>query len=323
MKERHFGRTGLSCSEIGHGTWSMGFMWGPRRDDEAVASLIRSMELGVNFIDTAYAYGEGHSERLIAKAFQQVQRRVIVATKIPPKNMHWPARHTVPVDQVFPGEWIIQMTEASLKNLGTDCLDIQQFHVWSDSWIDKGDWLEAVTKLKRSGKIRWFGVSINDHEPDSAVKAVASGIIDSVQVIYNIFDQAPEHSLLPLCLKLGVAVIVRVPFDEGSLTGQLSPTTTFDKDDWRRSYFTQERLPETCQRVDAIRPLVQKAGAKNIAELALRFCLADPAVSVVIPGMRKIQHVEDVARVSDGRPLTPGLLANLKRHAWSRNFYPK
>jgi len=323
MKSRSFGRTSLQVSEIGQGTWSMGFMWGPPRDDEAVASLLRSLELGVTFIDTAYAYGEGHSERLIAQAFREAKRRVTVATKIPPKNMQWPARHTTPVSQAFPGDWMVSMTEASLKNLAADCLDIQQCHVWSDTWMGKGDWLETVARLKKAGKIRHFGISINDHEPDSALLAVASGVIDSVQVIYNIFDQTPAERLFPLCQQHGVGVIVRVPFDEGSLTGQLTPNTKFGHDDWRRNYFTPERLPETCRRVQALQPLVLKAGVSNLAQMALKHCLSHPAVSTVIPGMRKIRHVEDAVRASDGIVLPAEVLSELKHHAWPRNFYPK
>ncbi|MDO8519014.1 MAG: aldo/keto reductase [Deltaproteobacteria bacterium] len=312
MQTRPFGKKDLQVSEIGHGTWTMGSMWGPRDDEKALSSLIRSLELGVTFIDTAYVYGDGHSEQLIAKAFKKTGKKVFVATKVPPKNYQWPARHHVPVSETFPAEHIVKFTETSLKNLEMDCVDLQQLHVWSDNWLDQGDWLTAVEKLKRDGKIRFFGVSINDHEPDSALKIVESGLIDSVQVIYNIFEQRPEEKLFPLCQKMGVAVIARVPLDEGSLTGTLTPKTQFPKGDWRKHYFTPERLKETCARVEKI---------KNLPHTALQFCLSHPAVTTVIPGMRTIAHVEDNCAAS-GKKLSASELAELKKQAWPRNFYP-
>lgn len=358
MQYRTFGRTGVEVSEIGHGTWTMGSMWGPRDDKEAINSLIRSLELGVTFIDTAFVYGDGHSEQLIGKVFKQTGKKVFVATKVPPKNHQWPARHHVPVEETFPEDHIIEYTEKSLKNLQMDCVDLQQLHVWSDNWLPlhchpearnadrriqmsqldsspaaqndiRGnsnkninlDWLEAVEKLKQQGKIKYFGVSINDHEPDSALKIVESGIVDSVQVIYNIFDQTPEKKLFPACKKHSVAVIARVPFDEGSLTGTLTPDTQFPKGDWRKNYFKGDRLKQTCKRVEKIRSLTQNSGC-TLPQIALKFCLEHSAVSTVIPGMRKIHHVEDCCTASDGKFLTSEILTELKKHAWSRNFYP-
>ncbi|MBI4411673.1 MAG: aldo/keto reductase [Deltaproteobacteria bacterium] len=321
MQSRTFGRTGQKISEIGHGTWTMGSMWGPRDDKAALDSLIRSLELGVTFIDTAWVYGNGHSEELIAAAFKRTRKKVFVATKVPPKNFGWPARHRVPVEETFPPDHVINYTEKSLKNLRTDCVDLQQLHVWSDNWLEQPIWLEAVEKLKKEGKIRYFGVSINDHEPNSALKIVASGLIDSVQVIYNIFDQTPEEKLFPLCQKHNVAVIARVPFDEGSLTGTLTPDMQFHKEDWRKKYFTPDRLKETCARVEKLKFLI-RGEVKTLPQAALKYCLSHPAVSTVIPGMRTIAHVEDDCAASDGKLLTAGELAELKKHAWPRNFYP-
>lgn len=325
MQYRTFGRTNQKISEIGHGTWSMGGRWGARDDRGAINSLIQSLNLGINFIDTAWVYGEGHSEGLIASAFRESKKKAFVATKIPPKNGHWPARHNISIEEYFPPEHIIEYTEKSLKNLRMDCVDLQQLHVWSDSWLKEDqNWLTAIEKLKQQGKIKYFGVSINDHEPNSALKIVESGLIDSVQVIYNIFDQTPEEQLFPLCQKKNVAVIVRVPFDEGSLTGMLTPDYKFHPNDWRKNYFTPESLQETCQRVEKLKKLVEEEkSVENLAQLALKFCLAHPAVSVVIPGLRQPKHVEDCIKASDGKKLSPQTLAQLKQHAWPRNFCPK
>lgn len=321
MLTRTFGRTTQKISEIGHGTWSMGNMWGAKDDTEAIKSLIRSLELGVTFIDTAYVYGDGHSEQLIAKTFKQTSENVFVATKVPPKNYQWPARSNVPVNEAFPEDHIIKFTETSLKNLNTDCLDLQQLHVWHDNWLTQSDWPAVIEKLKRSGKIRYFGISINDNAPDTALKMVESGLIDSVQVIYNIFDQSPEEKLFPLCRQKNVGVIVRVPLDEGALTGNLRADTVFAKGDWRSNYFTKERLPETVSRVEKLKFLIRDE-TRTMTEAALKFCLSHPAVSTVIPGMRKVKHVEENCAVSDGKLLTPAELQKLKSHAWPRNFYP-
>jgi aryl-alcohol dehydrogenase-like predicted oxidoreductase len=320
MLLRTLGRTGLRVSEIGFGAWGIGgTWWGGTNDAEALKALIRAQELGVNFYDTAYVYGDGHSERLIARAFAQTGRRGIVASKVPPKNREWPAR-PVPICDTFPPDWIIACTERSLKNLNTDCLDVQQLHVWHDDWAEATDWREAVHQLKASGKIRSFGLSINDYEPENCLKAIRTGLIDSIQVIYNLFEQAPAERLFPACREHGVGLIVRVPFDEGSLTGTLRPDTTFQKDDFRSDYFRGERLREVCERVKAFDFLIHDT-ITTPAEAALKFCLSHSAVSTVIPGMRKVRHVEANVRVSDGRLLTAEELARLKPLAWRRNFY--
>jgi aryl-alcohol dehydrogenase-like predicted oxidoreductase len=321
MQYRPFGKTNLNVSEIGHGTWTMGGMWGPRNDREAINALVRSLELGVTFIDTAAVYGHGHSESLIASAFRDAKTKVSVATKIPPKNFQWPAKSDVSVKETFPKNHIIELTELSLKNLRADSIALQQFHVWSDSWLQESDeWLEAIYSLKTQGKIKFFGISINDHDPNSALKAVSSGLIDSVQVIYNIFDQEPAEKLFPLCQKHGVAVIVRVPFDEGSLTGKITRETVFHKKDWRSRYFTKERLEETCQHIDLLCDDTKHLH-KPLYQIALEFCLAHPAVTTVIPGMRTTKHVKDNCIISQGDCLQDSDLKRLKRHAWKRNYY--
>lgn len=323
MRYRAFGRTGWQVSEIGLGTWTMGGMWGPVNDREAVRAIHAGRELGINFIDTALVYGTGRSERLIALAVKRRTDQVFIATKVPPKNGEWPARHDAPAAQTYPEDWIIRCTERSLRNLRRAAIDVQQLHVWSPRWLAQRDaWLGAVERLKRSGKIRAFGISVNDMEPDTVMEALASGLIDSVQVIYNLFEQTPAERLLPACQRHGVAVIVRVPLDEGSLTGTFSRQTVFHQGDWRQSYFEGPRLAETVERVERLIAAPPIAGSP-LAQAALRFCLSHPAVSTVIPGMRSLQHVQTNCAASDGRLFTAEELAALREHAWPRNFYQR
>lgn len=321
MHYRTLGKTGLSVSEVGYGAWGIGQSgWVGARDDESLNALHRAIDLGVNFIDTALAYGDGHSEQLVGQVVRSRSERVYIATKIPPKNGKWPAPSKIPSDQAFPGSYIRQCTERSLKNLGLDRIDVQQFHVWSDDWVDQGDWLETMEALKNEGKIGAFGISINDHQPNNALRLIATGVVDTVQVIYNIFDQTPEDALFPACQQHQVGVIVRVPFDEGGLTGKITPETEFAAEDFRSHYFHGDRKREVYARALAIsRDLNISVG--DLADAALRFTLAPDAVSTVIPGMRTLSNVERNCQVSDGRKLSSDHLALLKRHRWERNFY--
>ncbi len=321
MKYRTLGRTGVKVSEIGHGTWAMGNMWGPRDDVSALAALGRGIELGINFIDTAWIYGDGHSERLVGQTLKKFPQKIFVATKCPPQNRTWPAKPGVPAAEVFPGKYLIEMTEKSLKNLATDCIDLQQLHVWQEAWLSQGDWIDAVEKLKQQGKIRYFGVSLNDHQANSGGKLVESGLVDSIQVIFNLFDQTPREKLFPLCLEKKVGVIARVPFDEGGLTGALTPQTQFAKGDWRIQYFKGERLKETCERAEKFKFLV-RSEIKSLAQAALKFCLSEPAVSTVIPGMRTEEHVEADVAVSDFPEFSSEELKKAHALSWPRNFYP-
>ncbi len=324
MQYRKLGKTDFKVSEIGFGTWSMGSMWGARDDAQAVAALNKGLDLGISFFDTAYVYGDGHSETLIGNVIRKrkVSDQVAVATKVPPKDYQWPAKVGSDVTKIFPASWIREITETSLKNLQRDCVDLQQLHVWAPNWLGEGDWLEELQKLKKEGKIRYFGISINDHQPDTALELVASGLIDSVQVIYNVFDQTPAEKLLPLCQKHNVGMIVRVPFDEGGLTGTLTPDTQFSKKDWRKNYFGGTRLRETCKHVEKLRPLLDE-DTQTISDLALKFCLSHPAVSTVIPGMRRPEHVLRNTAVSNGQTLSSQFLLQLQQHTWPRNFYLK
>ena len=317
MHERRLGRTGLSVSEIGYGAWGIGgSMWLGAEDQESLRALRRAIDLGVNFIDTAAAYGNGHSERLVGEVVRERDERIVVASKIPPKNFEWPARTGDP-DEAFPADHIRKWTERTLTNLGRDVLDVQQFHVWNDEWVGRGSWHDAIQALKDEGKIRFFGVSINDLQPANAVKLIETGAVDTVQVIYNVFEQAPEDELLAACERNDVGVIARVPFDEGSLTGRLTADSTFPDGDFRNEYFSGERsLDKVDARVSAI---VEDLGIsrEELPELALRYVLSRPEVSTVIPGMRSVRNVERNAAIGDGAGLPAETVAALKAHRWS------
>jgi aryl-alcohol dehydrogenase-like predicted oxidoreductase len=274
----------------------------------------------VNFIDTALAYGRGRSERLVGQVMRERPETTYVATKVPPKNLIWPAPAGITVEEAFPGDHIRSCAERSLSNLGLERIDLLQLHVWSDEWTDQGDWRATAEALRAEGKIGFFGVSVNDHEPHNAVQVVESGAVDSVQVIYNVFDQSPEDELFPACREHGVGVIARVPLDEGGLTGRIGPDTEFAEDDFRGSYFGGDRKRELAERVDAIASDLGIA-PDELAEVALRFVLSEPTVSTVIPGMRTIRNVERNVAVSDGRGVPEGWREKLRTHRWVRNFY--
>jgi aryl-alcohol dehydrogenase-like predicted oxidoreductase len=321
MNLRRLGKTGLEVSEVGFGAWGIGrTMWIGADDDESLQALDRAIDLGVNFIDTALAYGDGHSEKLVGQTVRERPETVYVATKIPPKNMRWPASGADHASAAFPGEHIRKCTETSLRNLGLEEIDVQQFHVWHDNWLDQGDWRETVEALKQEGKIRHWGVSINDHEPETALELVRSGAADTVQVIYNVFDQSPEDELFPAVNEHDVGVIARVPFDEGGLTGSLNADTQFPEGDFRASYFRGDRKQEVAGRVQAIVDDLG-IGREQIAETALRYILSNDAVSTVIPGMRSIRNVERNCAAGDGRGLPREQVEKLHAHRWTRNFY--
>ena len=311
----------MKVSEIGYGAWGIGgTQWLGGDDRESLAALRRALELGLNFIDTALVYGDGHGERLVGQVVREAPQPVYVATKVPPKNRRWPARPGIGIREVFPYSYILECTEQSLRNLGLDHIDVQQLHVWNPEWIHEDDWRRAFEDLQRSGKVRFVGVSINDHQPDSALELIETGLIDTVQVIYNIFDQSPERRLFPLCQERNIGVLARVPLDEGALTGQITAESRFDPRDFRSFYFRGDRKLQVEERVAALRR--DLAGVEgDLPEIALRFCLSHPAVSTVIPGMRKVRHVEANLAVSDKGPLNEQVLAILRKHAWEKNFY--
>jgi aryl-alcohol dehydrogenase-like predicted oxidoreductase len=316
MQTRRFGKLGWPVSEVGYGLWGMGG-WSGSDDAESTAALERAIERGCTFFDTALAYGDGKSEQLLGKVLARHRREsLVVATKIPPKNRKWPAFPEYKLEDVFPADYVREATETSLKNLGVSQIDLQQFHVWTDAWANDERWQRAVDDLKREKLVRAVGISVNRWEPANVLKALRTGLIDSVQVVYNLFDQNPEDELFPLCRELGVAVIARVPFDEGSLTGTLTKDAHWPDGDWRNLYFTPENLAETLEHVEPVKADVPPG--MTLPELALRFILACPDVTTVIPGMRKARHVDANLGVSDGQPLDPKLLERLRRHRWVR-----
>jgi aryl-alcohol dehydrogenase-like predicted oxidoreductase len=318
MQQRRFGRLGWSVSDIGYGMWGMGG-WTGSEDERSLAALDRSVALGCNFFDTAFAYGDGHSEQLLGETLKRhAGRKLYVATKVPPKNRVWPGKASTPVVQVFPYDYIIEMTEKSRRNLGVSRIDLQQLHVWSDAWVDDDGWKRAVTDLKKHGLIEGFGISVNRWEADNVLKALDTGLVDAVQVVYNIFDQAPEDRLFPACREKDIAVIARVPFDEGSLTGTLTADATWPKGDWRNLYFTPANIAETLPRVDALKALVPPGS--SLPDLALRFILHHPAVSTTIPGMRSLGHVDANIAASDAPPLGADLITALRAHRWERTW---
>ncbi len=316
MEYRLFGRTGWRVSEIGYGMWGLAG-WTGSRVTESMRALELSLELGCNFYDTAFAYGEGFSELLLGRLVRaHPDKKLYVATKIPPKNRIWPSRRGFTLDDTFPPDYIREMTEKSLEKLGLDSIDLQQFHVWEDAWANDERWVRAVDDLKRQGMIRAIGISVNRWEPNNSIDTLNTGQIDAVQVIYNIFDQAPKDVLFPLCRDLEIGVIARVPFDEGSLTGTLTKETRWPEGDWRNTYFVKENLDATVDRVEALKPLVPSG--MTLPELALRFILANPIVDTVIPGMRSEKHVRANIAAGDARELPAELLDRLGKCRWDR-----
>jgi aryl-alcohol dehydrogenase-like predicted oxidoreductase len=321
MRYRTLGRTGFQVSEVGLGAWGVGGkQWLGAEDAESMAALRRAIERGVNFIDTALAYGDGHSESLVGRVVRESGQKIYVATKVPPKNQLWPARPGIDIPAVFPYEYILRATEQSLKNLGRDTIDLQQLHVWNPEWLGREEWRRAFEDLKKTGKVRAVGVSINDHQPDSALELIETGLIDTIQVIYNIFDQTPQRRLFPLCKERNIGVLARVPLDEGALTGAVTETTEFAPGEFRSFYFRGGRKKQVVEHVEALRR--DLAGVPGtLAEIALQFCLSHPAVSAVIPGMRHARNVDSSCSVSERGALPEGILEVLKRHAWDKNFY--
>ena len=316
--ERRLGRTGLTVSELGYGAWGIGgAMWIGAEDTASLAALREAIEGGVSFIDTALAYGDGHSEELVGAAVRASAEPVAVATKIPPANAHWPASPGDAVGEMYPGSWIVQCTERSLSNLGMETVDLQQLHTWTDDWVGRGDWADAVATLKAQGKIRFFGVSIRNFDPGSVLELVKSGLVDTVQVISNVFEQGPDAELFPAAQQHDVGIIVRVPFDEGGLTGRIRPDTEFPPGDFREHYFRDDRRTQISERVPAIAGDLGIA-VEELPAIALRFCLSSPAVSTVIAGMRTSENVRrNLAAVAEG-PLPQATLEVLRRHAWQR-----
>jgi aryl-alcohol dehydrogenase-like predicted oxidoreductase len=316
MQTRRFGRLDWPVSELGYGMWGMS-SWSGSDDDASREALHEAVRLGCTFFDTAWGYGRGHSERLLGELVRaHPERRLYTATKIPPKNMQWPSRRGVPLDEVFPPDHIREYAERSLENVGLGTIDLLQFHVWEDAWAHDDRWWRAMHDLRAQALIRGIGISVNRWEPWNALETLRTGHVDAVQVIYNIFDQAPEDELFPLCSALDIAVIARVPFDEGSLAGALAADATFPEGDFRRVYFGPENLEPTLDRVAALRH--ELPDGASLPETALRFVLSDARVSTVIPGMRRVPHVRANVGAAERGPLEAELVERLRTHRWDR-----
>ena len=317
MRYRSAARLAGPLSDIGYGMWGMGG-WTGSDDAESARALDRAVELGCTFFDTAWAYGDGHSERLLGALLRRHRgAKLCAASKVPPKNRQWPGRGTTPAGEVFPYDHVVAYTDATLKNLGVDTIDLQQLHVWDDSWTDADGWRQAIADLKQAGKIRAFGISVNRWQPHNVLHALDTDLVDAVQVVYNVFDQSPKDALFPACQRRGIAVIARVPFDEGSLTGTLRADSRWPEGDWRNIYFAPRHLAETLPRVERVKRDAQAMGM-SLPELALRFILSDPAVTTTIPGMRRCAHVDANLGVSDHEPLAAAVVARLGAHRWDR-----
>jgi len=316
MKYRKFGKTGWQVSEIGYGMWGMGG-WTGSNDDESMDSLQLAVDMGCNFFDTAWAYGQGKSEKLLGNLIKaNKDKRIFTASKIPPKNFKWPGRREYTVDDCYPPDHIAEYIESSLNNAGVESFDLMQFHIWEDHWILDERIIKKMIELKEQGLIHAVGISLNRWEPWNGIKAVRSGLVDSVQVIYNIFDQNPKDELFPACREMNVAVIARVPFDEGSLTGTLTRDSKWPFGDWRNTYFVPENLISSVEHADALKLIVPEG--MTMPEMALRFILGEPAVTTIIPGMRKSDHVRANLAASDAGLLEPALMAELEKHRWDR-----
>jgi aryl-alcohol dehydrogenase-like predicted oxidoreductase len=316
MKYRKLGRTNFDVSEMGDGLWGMSG-WTGSDDKESLTSMQLAVDQGCNFFDTAWAYGEGKSDGLLGEIMERNRgKRLYAASKIPPANDRWPAVPEYKYHDVFSPAHVFKYADLIRKQLRADSIDVLQFHVWNDSWTNEPDFRSTVEKLKKDGIIRFFGLSINRWEPENGMKAIRTGLVDVVQVIYNIFDQAPEDELFPLCKEMNVGVIARVPFDEGSLGGKMTLETRFPEGDWRAGYFGPENLPQTIRRVEKLKEVLPPG--MSLPEMALRFILSHPVVTTTIPGMRKAEHVRQNIAASDAGPLDKTLLTELKKHRWER-----
>lgn len=335
MQYRTLGKTGLKVSEIGIGTWQLvgdGNAWLKGDIEESKKSLYKYIELGGNFIDTAAGYGvfdgtpEGMhpSENLIGQFLKESgsREKLIIATKVTPKNWTWPAYKGSQIIDIFPKEHVEKTVNDSLKNLQFDSIDLVQFHVWQDAWANEDEWKETITNITKSGKVKFWGISVSDYQPSNCLNTLDTGFISTIQLIFNLFHQKPIVELFPYAKENNIGLIARVPMDEGGLTGKYTVDTEFPEGDFRRDYFTKDRLKELVARVSEIEKVSSKE-SKSILETNIRFILSFPEISTMIPGMRKVKFVESNLLISDGRKLSSELIEELKSHSWERNFYPE
>jgi aryl-alcohol dehydrogenase-like predicted oxidoreductase len=315
MQKRSAKRLAEPVSVVGYGMWGLAG-WKGTDDAEVQRALDLAVASGVTFFDTAFAYGDGRSEAILGDLVRRHATRLFTASKIPPKNRTWPAPAGASLDDAFPPEYIREYVDRTLANLKLESLDLMQFHVWQDAWARDDRWHRTMLDLRKEGKIRAVGISLNRWEPWNGMAAVRTGAVDAVQVVYNIFDQNPEDELFPLCREMGVAIIARVPFDEGSLAGQLSRDRVFPEGDFRRGYFNAENTAATMDRIEKLAK--DLPAGMSLPEMALRFVLSNPDVTTVIPGMRRTQSVAANIAAEKAGPLDPALMTTLRAHRWDR-----
>lgn len=325
MKYRPFGKHDLNCSEIGFGAWAIGGAWGQQDDADSLAALHRALDLGCNFIDTAAGYGDGKSERLIAKVLREraaagKDERIFVATKTQPSDGDWPPSPYDRAEDRFSEAYLRDHLATRLECGGTNKLDLWQLHTWTRAWNRNPTPFKILRQLQHEGKVGLIGVSSPEHDQNSVIDLMRGGWIDSVQIIYNIFEQEPAAELLDVAKECGVGVIVRVAFDEGALTGKFTSETEFQKGDFRANYFAGDRLARTVSRVEAIRKDIETSDY-TMAQTALKFVLAHPAVSTVIPGIRNVTQAEANCGVSDLPDMSEALQKKLRLHSWRRAFW--
>jgi len=326
MQYRKLGKTDLLISEIGYGTWQFANdsnCWVGSTKKESEQSLLYAIDNGLNFIDTARSYGDGLAEKWIGEIIQKrSDKKIIVASKILPKNWQWPARSGTNIQDVFPKKHIINQVNESLKELDIESLDIMMFHVWLDEWASEEEWKEVIQELTKAGKVKYWGISTNNHESTNCIKACETGLISVVETIFNIFYQEPIDTLLPFLKTNNIGLIARVPLDEGGLTGNINSNSKFPEGDFRNSYFSQDRLVELEKRINKLKRIIDKSNEiKSLVEIALKFILHFDEVSTVIPGMRRLNHVKENISISMKSPLSEQLIKELLTHSWNRNFY--
>lgn len=320
MKYRLLGRTGLKVSEIGFGAWAIGSHWGAQNISDSVEALHKSIDLGLNFIDTALGYGNGKSEQIISEVLKERKEEVTVATKIPPSDGPWPPSPYCKVEDRYSEKYIRATVDTCRKNLDTDCIDILQLHTWTRAWNRNPKPLEILQKLKDEGIIKNIGISTPEHDQNSLIHLMKEGYLDTVQVIYNIFEQEPAAEFLPVAQENNVGVIVRVAYDEGILTGKYKADDLFPKDDFRSKYFEGDRMYRAVKRVDKIKEELKDI-SYNMPQAALKFVLAHPAVSTIITGIRNESQAVQNIKTSDLPEMEVELVNKLQQHSWLRSFW--
>ncbi|TWU60301.1 General stress protein 69 [Rubripirellula tenax] len=324
MHTRPLGTDGPQVSEIGFGAWAIGGGWGDQDDTTSIRALNTAIDRGVNFIDTAAGYGDGHSERLIAEVIKTRKESVMVATKTPPAPGPWPPSPYCRWQDRYSAAYLRDNIHQRLTNLGTDRLDLLQLHTWTRAWNDDPQPLLVLRQMREEGKIGLIGVSTPEQDQSSVIQLMRDGLVDVIQIIYNLFQQEPVAQILPVAAETGTGVIVRVALDEGALAGKYAADHVFPEDDFRSRYFAGDRMRRTVDRVDKIREDAKTFGIDqeySLADVALKFALARPEVSTVIAGMRSVAQVEQNTRTSRLRDLSEDMLLQLRRHHWHRGVW--